>query len=142
MGWKRKALAPKKIIAVCMDWDDCIDSGAMIETGVDKLSYSDNRNFEDLIFKSDADPVIFTIRAGLAPGLVARIQTSFAPENFLLAFQFGVEDCSHKRDLGLKWDYSGEFPLIKSSSMKKIPPKAWREIGAYILKREDLMEGE
>ena len=136
MAFKRKALAPEQVVAVCeetaVDW---------MKSEVDKLTYAEKREFDKLAFKSGQQPTVFTLRAGLAPNLLARIQTSQPPECYLVAFQFGVEACSDS-SLGLEWRYDTEAPIIKSTSMANVPPQVWREIGRYILKREEFTEGE
>lgn len=142
MAWGKKALVPLKVIAVTAE------TSVIWGEGNDKLGYIERRDrddpasFEQLKFKEGDRPIVFTLRSGLPPGIVARLRSHPAPEDKLLAFQFGVMECSHATELGLQWEHGGETPHIRITSMASIPPKVWQEIGTLVLRREDLTEGE
>ena len=142
MGWGKKALVPLRCIAVSAErsvaWDGDNDKLGYIE----RRDRDDPGSFDQLRFKEGERPIVFTLRPGLPPGIVARLRSHAHPEDKLLAFQFGVMECSHAAELGLQWEHAADAPHIRVSSMARVPPKVWQEIGGLVLRREDLTEGE
>ncbi len=142
MAWGKRALVPLKVIAVTAE------QSVIWDTENDKVTYLDRRerddpdSFDQLKFRQGEEPIVFTLRPGLAPGIVARIKNFLHPECALVAFQFGVAACSHAAQLGLRWTNDGDAQHIDIKTMGKVPPKVWTEIGNLVLKREDLTEGE
>lgn len=140
--WGRKALVPLRVIAVSAEravvWGEENDKLGYIE----RRDRDDPDSFSQLRFREGEQPIVFTLRPGLPPGVVARIKALPPPEDKLWAFQFGVAECSHRRELGLEWTSDDGAPHIKISAMAKIPPKVWQEIGSLVIRREDLTEGE
>jgi hypothetical protein len=142
MSWGKKALVPLRVIAVTAErsvvWDESNDKLGYIE----RRDRDDPASFDQLRFREGERPIVFTLRPGLPPGIVARLRSHPHPEDKLLAFQFGVAECTHSGELGLQWEHAADAPHIRLTTLTKVPPKVWQEIGALVLRREDLTEGE
>lgn len=135
MGIGKKLSDQIKVVSVhcedAVDWD---------RTEGGKIAYSETREFERLAFKDGKEPSVFTI-AALPPAIVARCREYKPPFDALMAFCFGVVECSD-RSLGLQWDHGGDRPRIKMDSLESLPDIVIREIGGIVLERQDLSVGE
>lgn len=134
MGWGKKITTDIQVIAVCK------------ETAVDwsvspKADYKATRDLSLLKYRPGEQPTLFTLRP-LPPGILARILSLSVSERRLMAFQFGVRSCSDT-SLGLRWIGDSEAGRhVDGESLGAIPSDVWQEIGALVIEREELSEGE
>ncbi len=123
-------------IRVVSTRDDAIDWSA-----TPRLDYIDTHDWSLLRLRDGRTPYVFTLRELSKPQLAA-ISARPSPERELFAFLAGCSDFSAAAEFGLKWEGDGAERRIKIGSIDRLPADIIREIGAVVIKRGSLTEGE
>lgn len=106
-----------------------------------RLEYAERRDPAILVLRDGRTPFEFTVRS-LRKAQVHRLAGLPAGEREFYAFLAGVADFSASAEFGLRWEGDGSERRIKIDSVERIPSSIIREIGAWVISRASLSEGE